>query len=146
MRHGHRERCACGTGLARCLVMHSKHAAVWLDHHEAKVFFVDAETAEIATVEAPHRHVARRSTATADRTHPAEAQHYYHDVARALEGVEAILVCGPSTAKLEFIKYVHKHNHEMEPKIIGVETADHPTEGQLTAYARKYFLAADRMQ
>lgn len=125
--------------------MHTKHAAVWLDHHEAKIFFVDGQTAEIATVEAPHRHVARRSTKTVDRTHPAEAQRYYHDVARALEGVEEILVCGPSTAKLEFIKYVHKHEHEMEPKIIGVETVDHPTEGQLTAYARQYFRDADRI-
>ena len=30
-------------------------------------------------------------------------------------------------------------------KIIGVETVDHPSDGQLVAYARKYFLAKDQL-
>jgi hypothetical protein len=30
--------------------------------------------------------------------------------------------------------------------IVGVETVDHPSDAQLVAYARKYFIAADRMQ
>ena len=28
---------------------------------------------------------------------------------------------------------------------MGVESVDHPTDGQLVAYARKYFVAKDRM-
>jgi len=32
------------------------------------------------------------------------------------------------------------------PKIIGVETADHPTDNQVVAHARSYFRAADRMR
>ena len=31
-------------------------------------------------------------------------------------------------------------------KIIGVETVDHPSDEQLVVYARKYFVAADRMR
>jgi hypothetical protein len=34
----------------------------------------------------------------------------------------------------------------LEPKIVGVETVDHPTDGQLVAHARRYFHAADRMR
>ena len=30
-------------------------------------------------------------------------------------------------------------------KVVGVETVDHPSDGQLVAYARKYFVAKDRM-
>ena len=73
-------------------------------------------------------------------------QHFYGDVVRALEGAEEILIVGPAKAKLELIKYVHKHHAGLEPKIIGVETVDHPSDGQLVAYARRYFHAADRMR
>ena len=52
---------------------------------------------------------------------------------------------GPSTAKLELIEHVHKHDPALEPKIVGVETVDHPTDRQLVAFVRRYFRAADRM-
>jgi hypothetical protein len=45
-----------------------------------------------------------------------------------------------------FVKYVHQHAHALEPKIVGVETVDHPTDGQIVAYAKTYFLAADRLR
>ena len=76
----------------------------------------------------------------------ADAERFYHDVAHALDGVEEILVTGPAAAKLEFIKYVHKSHHTLVPKIVGVETVDHPTDKQLVAYARHYFRAADKMR
>jgi hypothetical protein len=40
---------------------------------------------------------------------------------------------------------VHKHDHALEPKILGIETLDHPTDGQLVAYVRHYFYAKDKM-
>ncbi|HVH46917.1 MAG TPA: hypothetical protein VM925_31455 [Labilithrix sp.] len=123
-----------------------RHAVLWIDQHEAKIFHVGDDTFDAAIIESQHRHVRRHSDATRERAHPADAQHYYHEVARALEGVAEILVVGPGAAKLEFIKHVHKHDRGLEPKIIGVETVDHPTDGQLVAHARHYFRAADRMR
>jgi stalled ribosome rescue protein Dom34 len=120
-----------------------RHAAVWIDHHEAKVFHLTAETFETSTFEAPHHHVHRHPQATAESKHPADAERFYHEIARALEGVEEILVVGPATAKLEFVKHVHKHDHTLVEKIVGVETVDHPTDKQLVAYARRYFRAVD---
>jgi hypothetical protein len=99
-----------------------------------------------ASPKSAHRYLRRHPSVTAERSHPADAQHYYRDVARALEDAAEILVVGPSTAKLEFIKYVHKHDHALEGRVVGVETVDHPTDGQLVAYARRYFRAADRMR
>jgi hypothetical protein len=46
---------------------------------------------------------------------------------------------GPSTAKLDFSRYLHKHDPALEARIVGIETVDHPSDGQLVAYARKYF-------
>jgi hypothetical protein len=66
-------------------------------------------------------------------------------VARALEGAEPILVVGPSTAKLQFLRYVQKHEHALEPKIVGLETVDHPTDGQIVAYAKRYFGIPNRL-
>jgi stalled ribosome rescue protein Dom34 len=124
--------------------MTSLHAAVWIDHNEAKIFHVDAETLD-ADVIRPRRHLSRHPTQTAERNHPADEQHFFHEVAAAVESAREILVVGPGKAKLEFIKHVQKHDHALEPKIIGVETVDHPTDGQLVAFVRRYFRAADRM-
>ncbi len=72
-----------------------------------------------------------------------EDQKYYHDIAEALEGASEVLVVGPANAKLQFIKHIHAHDKDLVDKIIGVETVDHPTDAQVVAYARKYFLAKD---
>ena len=52
---------------------------------------------------------------------------------------------GPAQAKLQLIKHMHAHDPAVAGKVIGVETVDHPSDGQLVAYARKYFLARDQM-
>jgi stalled ribosome rescue protein Dom34 len=122
-----------------------KHAAVWIDHHEAKVFHVDTEGFDPTKIQ-PHHHVKRRSTVTAEHAHPADALHYFQEVEKALADVEEILVVGPGSAKLELIKHVHKSNRGLEAKIVGVETVDHPTDGQLVAYVHKYFHAKDRLR
>jgi stalled ribosome rescue protein Dom34 len=124
--------------------MSSLHAAVWIDHKEAKIFHIDAETLDAEMIR-PRKHLHRHPVQTAERGHPADAQNFFHEVAQALESAREILVVGPGTAKLEFIKHVHKRDHALEPKIIGVETVDHPTDGQLVDFVRRYFRAADRM-
>ena len=47
--------------------------------------------------------------------------------------------------KLEFFKFVHEHHRPLESKVVGIETADHPTGGEIVARARIYFRASDRM-
>ena len=123
----------------------TRHVAVWIDHQEAKIYHVDAKDIGATKVEAANRHVHRHPSVTAEHNHPADMQNFLGDVVRALEGAEEILIVGPAKAKLELIKYVHKHHPAIEPKIIGVETVDHPSDGQLVAHARRYFHAADRM-
>lgn len=122
------------------------HVAVWIDRQEARIYQIDAKNIDATKVEAPGRHVHRHPTVTAEHNHPADAQHFYGDVVRALEDAQEILVVGPAKAKLELIKYVHKHHPAVEPKIVGVETVDHPSDGQLVAYARQYFHVADRIR
>ncbi len=121
------------------------HAAVWIDHKEAKIFHVDSMDVPDPAKFEPHHHIKRHPSTTAEHEHPADAMHFFRDVAHALADSEEILIVGPAKAKLELIKYIHKHEHALEPKIVGVETVDHPTDGQLVKYVRQYFHAKDRM-
>jgi stalled ribosome rescue protein Dom34 len=124
----------------------TRHVAVWIDQQEAKIYHIDAASTDATKVASPGPHVHRHPTVTAEHNHPADAPHFYADVVRALQDAQEILIVGPAKAKLELIKYVHKHHPAMEPRIVGVETVDHPSDGQLVAYARRYFHAADRMR
>jgi stalled ribosome rescue protein Dom34 len=112
-------------------------AAVWIDHKEAKIFHVEPTTFAQETVRAPFHHVSRKA---AEQGRHALSDDFYQGVVKALKESEVILVVGPSSAKLDLLRYMHKHDHLMEEKVVGVETLDHPTDGQLAAYIRHYFL------
>ena len=122
------------------------HAVIWLDHSEAHVFHFTPDDVEKLTAQStnprPHQHHKRGSTGSGNAK---EDHAYFEHVTGLLKGAQEILVVGPAKAKLDLIKHIHKHHQDMVPKIAGVETLDHPTDGQLVAYARKYFHAKDRM-
>lgn len=125
------------------------HAVVWLDHHEARVFHFNVDEVERTVVhpDRPTRHLHhRRGARSAQESHPAEDAHYYASIAQTLASAEEILVVGPSTAKLALMRHLHRHGPAIEAKVVAVETVDHPSDGQLVAYARKYFRAADRLR
>jgi stalled ribosome rescue protein Dom34 len=92
----------------------------------------------------PHKKLHSKS-GTVGAGKAAEDHAYYHAIVEALQGAQEVLVFGPAQAKLQLIKHMHAHDHAMAEKVVGVESIDHPTDGQLVAYARKYFVAKDRM-
>ena len=120
------------------------HAVVWLDHSEAKIMHFTPEEVEKAAIHAkePHQHLHAKHTL--HEKHHVDAE-FYHHIVDALRGAKEILVAGPGAAKLELVKHIHKHDHDLVPSLVAVETVDHPSDGQLLAYARKYFRVADRM-
>jgi hypothetical protein len=78
--------------------------------------------------------------------HAGADQEYLHAVVEAFADAHAVLITGPANAKTELIKHIHHHDPDKMKIIAGVETVDHPSDGSLMAYARKYFQTADRMQ
>lgn len=122
------------------------HAVVWLDHAEAHVMHFTREEVEKQLIlpADPHKNLHIKSGKMGSgKAH--EDQNYYHDIASALDGASEVLVVGPANAKLQFIKHIQGHDRDLIDKIIGVETVDHPTDSQVVAYARKYFLDKDQM-
>jgi stalled ribosome rescue protein Dom34 len=122
------------------------HAVIWIDHTEARILKVHPEAASETTVLSPQHHFHRHPKGRGEaREHPDDVHHFFREVATGLEGADAILIMGPSSAKLEFFRYLHAHARDLEPKVVGIETADHPTDGQVVARAKVYFKASDRM-
>lgn len=120
----------------------SHHACVWIDHAEARIFQFSGDSAVEAVVAAtPDRHLHHGNKQGGRRSTTEEDHAFYHAVAQALADAKEVLIVGPSTAKLEFIRHMHKHDHALELRIVGVESVDHPTDAQLVAYAKKYFRA-----
>jgi len=125
----------------------STHAVVWIDHNEARVFHVHPETANEVTILSPQHHFHRHAKGAGEaREHPDDAKRFFHDVAHTLGAADAILIVGPSSAKLELFKHLHEHERSVSARVVGVESADHPTDGEIIARARSYFRASDRMR
>jgi stalled ribosome rescue protein Dom34 len=127
--------------------MHHYHAVVWLDHREARIFFFDRHDVteiDLAT-KSPDHHLHHRKNSVSGKRAP-EDQQFFHDIVAALKPAKEWLFMGPGSAKLELVKHIHKHDGALGDHIIGVETADHPTDNQIIAHARAYFKAADRMR
>ena len=122
------------------------HALVWIDHAEAHVMHIAPEDVEKSVVHPaqPHHKLHSRVGTLGDGRAP-EDQAYDHQVAEALAGAGEVLIVGPAQAKLQLIKHLHAHDPKLAACVVGVETVDHPSDGQLVAYARKYFRAKDRM-
>lgn len=122
--------------------MDTHHAVVWVDHHEAHLFRFTSEDIEKVDLVAHKHHF--KNVRHQRSTHP-EDLHYLQEVTEALRGAERVLVVGPSTAKLELIRHLHAHAQDVERRVVGVETVDHPTDNQLVAYARAYFKRTDAL-
>lgn len=117
----------------------SFHAVVWLDHHEAQLLHFDAEHVQAERIKASSR-LSRRHGSAVRTEHE-----FYAEVCEALAGIGEVLVTGGSTAQADFRHYVEKHRAALAPHIVGYETVDHPSDKQLLALARRFFLRHDRM-
>jgi len=126
--------------------MANYHSIVWLDHHKAVVwnFTDDAQTKSVVKAHDQHEHTHIRKSPHGGHRTPDDLG-FFDDVATTLAGVPEILVIGPAQAKDEFVAFLKKKHAQIGSMVVGVESADHPTDAELLAYARKHFKVLDRM-
>jgi stalled ribosome rescue protein Dom34 len=67
------------------------------------------------------------------------ARRFFRRIERSLDHAGEILVLGPSTAKLEFVRYLRKHARSVERRVVGIETMAQPTDAQLNLFTQEYF-------
>ncbi|MFM9434781.1 stalled ribosome rescue protein Dom34 [Janthinobacterium sp. CG_23.3] len=118
--------------------MSLNHVIVWLDQAEAHIIYFNRDTAESETIKTAsnqhHKAGVEVSTQAADQSP------YLNEITTAIAEAPAILIVGPGIEKMLFIKHLNKNHAEIADKVVGVESVDHPSDAQLLAYARKYFV------
>lgn len=109
------------------------HAVVLINHQAAQVLQFDAEHVQVQKVQAHTHNTAQHGSGV-------RAQHeFYGEVCDELAGVTEVLIAGGHTAQADFKHYIEKHRPAVAAQIVGWETVDHPSEGQLIALARQHF-------
>ena len=126
---------------------HHYHAVIWIDHREARVSHFNAEDVERLVLHPDHptRHIHHKANSIGSG-HASADHDYLHAVAESVADAGAVLITGPANAKTELVEHVRVHDPQLTKLIVGVETVDHPSDPQLVAHAKKYFMAADRMR
>jgi stalled ribosome rescue protein Dom34 len=115
------------------------HAVIHIDPHQAQLLQFDAEQVQSSKLKA-HSHPTHQHGSAVRTGHE-----FYAEVCDALAGITEVLVTGSHTAQADFRHYVDKHRPAVATQIAGYETVDHPSDKQLVALARAYFVKFDRM-
>ena len=122
------------------------HAIVWIDHQQAKIFRFEGTDFESANVRSshPHEHIHHKVNAN-NSGHVSVGNAFLKQVADAVSNAGTILITGPANAKKELAAYLEQKQPGVAARVAGVEALDHPSDGQLVAFARKFFKADERM-
>jgi stalled ribosome rescue protein Dom34 len=123
------------------------HYLVWIDHQVAKIVNFNAEEVVTFIVRSSrgHQHLHHRAN-SGDSGHVGIDTDFLDRVAHAVQSAGAILITGPASAKTELAQHLHRKHSELAKRLSGVETLDHPTDGELVAFGRRFFRADDRMR
>jgi stalled ribosome rescue protein Dom34 len=110
---------------------------VWMDSEKAELFNLGESGVVKSSVK---RKVIDHHTHNKKDHHGDPAtEHFFNELMQKLNGVEELLLLGPSLAKAHFKSHLEKHNTRLAGKIVGMESSDHPTDNQILASARKFF-------
>ena len=124
---------------------HQKEMGLWIDHKKAVIVTIIGKGDEVKQIESDMEKHMRFSGGAADFTEEDMrdrrfANHlskYYDEVITAIRDADAILILGPGEAKGELKKSLE--SEQLGGHIVGVETCDKLTDGQIAAKVRDYF-------
>lgn len=126
--------------------MHN-HAIVWMDSKEAHIFRFSAADVESERVKAHNPfHKVHHKAGVIGAGHMSLDAAFFDHIIEGLKDTTEWLLAGPAQAKHELLKHVDQHAPALRKTLVGVETMDHPTDGQLLDHARRAFKAIDRMR
>jgi stalled ribosome rescue protein Dom34 len=124
---------------------HHFHAVVYMDHAEALIFsFAESGVTESRIRPKDRNGNIHHKAGSVGSGHTHDSKAYLTEVADALQPSHEILIVGHGTAKDEFARFIRDHVPALAPRIMGVETVDQPTKGEIVAFARKFFETKDR--
>ena len=124
---------------------------LWIDHREAIIVTLVDQVEEIKRITSDVEELVRYSGVPhgshddtteirrdrQDRRFDAYLSKYYGEVISYLRDADSILIFGPGEAKGELQKQLE--GQALGDRIVGIETTDSMTDGQVAAKVRKYF-------
>jgi stalled ribosome rescue protein Dom34 len=118
-----------------------------MDSREAHVFRFSADDVERRRIRSnnPFRKIHHKAGVIgAGHVHPDHG--YFDEIADALNDVQEWLLTGPGIAKNELVRHVEQHLPDLKRTLCGLQTSDHPTDGELVDQARWAFKSIDHMR
>jgi stalled ribosome rescue protein Dom34 len=133
-------------GTTKEIGMSDVHAIVWLDHREARIASFSLGSSHLIEVHShsPERRIHRKAREIGSGK-AADDHDFFDEIAASLLDIREVIIAGPGNAKTAFEVYTKDRHVELSKRIVGVETLDHPTDGELLAHARKSFNAIDQL-
>ena len=119
------------------------HAVVCIDHAQALILDFSKDAFNERRITADLQSHVHHNPGPAGSGHLHDAKSYFTAVVKQLELSQEILIVGHGNAKTEFAHYIRDHVPAVAPRIMGVETVDNPSSGELLALARRFFQTKD---
>jgi hypothetical protein len=125
---------------------------LWIDHRKAVIVAVTDKEETRLVISAVEKHLQRSGDSpqkgryeagkvpqsdSRQRSYTGQLNVYYEAVIACLKDAESILIFGPGEAKGELKKRLEKDG--LGGRIVGVETVDKMTGGQIAEKVREYF-------
>ena len=131
-----------------------RKVGLWIDHRKAVIVFLAGKEEEMKLVRSSVEKQIQRaagsrsggpfesqevpSNGRQQRKFTAHLNTYYNEVISCIRDAESILIFGPGEANGELKKRLERE--KLSGRIVGVETVDEMTDGQIAAKVRHYFL------
>src|SRR5450432_910922 len=86
------------------------HAAIWIDHREARVFHFNPTDVEklVLHPDRPTKHIHHKANEIGSG-HAAADNDFMHAVAASVADAGAVLITGPGNAKNQLVKHIDQH-------------------------------------
>ena len=117
------------------------HAVIWIDHSQARIFHLGLTGSDEVTLhpQLATRHLHHKAN-TVGSGHAAPDKAFYGEVTKALADAGEILIIGPASAKTELASHIRASSPDLAKRIVAVEAADHPSDAEIIAYAKRHFI------
>ena len=120
------------------------HAVVYIDHAEALILdFAKSDVTEHRIQAEGGQGNIHHKAGSVGSGHAQDAKSYFTAVAAQLQPSHEILIVGHGDAKTDFARFIREHVPTLAPRIMGVEAVDHPSKGEIVAFAQRYFEKKD---
>jgi stalled ribosome rescue protein Dom34 len=119
---------------------------VFINQDEARIFKLKPGGVETEHLRAHGKSHPQESQGRNHHKKDSDAEHFYHEVAQTLcqDKSNRWLVVGPGLAKKHFQHHVESHHKSFSKHIVGVETMDKSTDGEILKFAHAFFKKWDQ--